>query len=217
MDRIGEPALVLDHLLQPIEVAPGAILDPWTPQIDQLAGGRRRGLTGEALAHDQGERVLDRRIGPVGDLVELAAVETVVEHRGEVLRHPLHAPRADRLDPRLLDRLEHGARLLPARLQAAVNRRIVAGEPKRDRIGVAAHDRRLLRIELARRLRQARLAPCEARPLRRKRDLELVPARDRPQATGHRPLEGLSRRLLAGRLGFGVRSHERSAQRHVNR
>ncbi len=69
------------------------------------------------------ERVLDRRIGAVGDLVELAAVEAVVEHGGEVLRHAVHAARADRLDPRLLDRVEHRARLLAARHQAAVHAR----------------------------------------------------------------------------------------------
>ena len=48
------------------------------------------------------------------------------------LRDAVHAPRADRLDARLLDRLEHRARLLAARLQAAMHRRIVTGEAQRD-------------------------------------------------------------------------------------
>ena len=79
-----------------------------------MLGGRRRRLAGEALAHHHGDRVLDRRVGAVGDLVELAAMEAVVEHGGEILRHARHAARADRLDARLLDRLEHRARLLAA-------------------------------------------------------------------------------------------------------
>ena len=69
--------------------------------------GRRRRLTGQALAHHHGDRLLDRRIGAVGDFVELAAMKAVVEHGGEILRHARHAARADRLDARLFDRLEH--------------------------------------------------------------------------------------------------------------
>ena len=90
-------------------------------------------------------RVLDRRIGAVGDFVELAAMEAVVEHGGEILRHARHAARADRLDARLLDRIEHRARLLAAGHQPAMDRRVVAGELQRDRVGVAAHDRGILR------------------------------------------------------------------------
>ena len=101
--------------LQPVEIAPGAVLDQRTPQVDELLRRRRRRLAGQPLAHHQRDRLLDRRIGAVGDLVELAAVEAVVEHGGEILGDAGHAPRADRLDAGLLDRLEHGARLLPAR------------------------------------------------------------------------------------------------------
>ena len=57
------------------------------------------------------------------------------------LATPGHAPRADRLDARLLDRLEHRARLLPAGHQLAMHGRIVAGELERDGVGMAAHDR----------------------------------------------------------------------------
>ena len=167
MDDVAEAALVLDQLLQPVEIAAGALLDERPPQIDQLARRRRRRLAGEPLAHHHGDRVLDRRVGAVGDVVELAAMELVVEHRGEILRDALHAPRADRLDARLLDRLEHRARLLAARHLPAMHRRIVAGELQRDRIGVAAHDRGVRCVELARRLGQPRLAARDAGPLGR--------------------------------------------------
>ena len=127
--HVAEPPLVVEHALKAIEIAAGALLDQRAPQIDELARGRRRHLAGEPLAHHHGERVFDRRVGAVGDLVEFAAMETVVEHGGEIFCHPAHAARADRLDARLLDRFEHGARLLAAGRQLAMHRRVVTGEP----------------------------------------------------------------------------------------
>ena len=132
------------------------------------------------------DRVLDRRVGAVGDLVELAAMEAVVEHGGEIVRDAGHAARADRLDARLLDRIEHRARLLAAGHELAMHRRIVAGEPQRDRIGVAAHDRGFALGELARRLRQPRLAAGKARPLGGEADLEVGLAA-RSRAGSRRP------------------------------
>ena len=82
------------------------------------AGGARPVRRSRTIMRD---RLLERRIGAVGDLVELAAMEAVVEHRGEILGDAVHAARADRLDARLLDRLEHRARLLAARHQLPVH------------------------------------------------------------------------------------------------
>ena len=117
VDDVAELALILDQPLEPVEIAPGAALDQRPPQLDQPRGGRRRRLAGQALAHQHRQRLLDRRVGAIGDLVELAAVELVVQHGGEIVGDALHAARADRLDAGLLDRLEHGARLLSARHQ----------------------------------------------------------------------------------------------------
>ena len=165
VDDVAELALVFDRVLEPVEVAPGAALDPAPPQLDEAPRRRRRRLAGQALAHQHRHRFLDRGIGAIGDFVELAAVELVVEHRREILGDALHAPRADRLDAGLLDRLEHRARLLAARHQAAVDGGVVTGHPQRDRVGMAAHDRGVGRGQLARRLGQPRLAAHHARPL----------------------------------------------------
>ncbi len=202
MNDVAEAALLLHQLFQPVEFAPGAVLDMRAPQVDQLARRRRRRLPGEALAHHHGDRILDRRVGAVGDVVELAAMELVVEHRGEVLRHALHAPRTDRLDARLLDRLEHRAALLACRHLAPVHRRIVAGELERDRVRMPAHDRGVLRGKLARRLGQPRLAAGHAGALRRIGNLQVGLARDRPHAARDRALERLGRRFLVGVLGL---------------
>ena len=187
----------------------------------------RRRLAGQPLAHHHGERVLDRRIGTVGDLVEFAAMKAVVEHGGEILRHAAHAARADRLDAGLLDGLEYRARLLAAGRELAMHRRVVTGEPQRDRIGMAAHDRRLAFVEPARRLRQPRLAAGQAGALGGEAHFEIALAGDRAQADADRALERLGRRFLRGTFGLMLevidlasplsRREASLGQRHVDR
>ena len=182
MDGVAKLALVLDHALELVEAAAGAVLDERTPQIDELLRGRRRRLAGQPLAHHHGDGLLDRRVGAIGDLVELAAMETVVDHRGEVALHAEHAARADRLDAGLLDRIEHRARLLAAGHEPPMHRGIVAGELQRHRVGIAAHDGGLLAGQLARRLGQPHLAADQAGPLGGKGHLELGLPGDGAQA-----------------------------------
>ncbi len=203
-----------------------------------MRAAARRREAGQALAHQHRQRVGQRRIGAVGDLVELAAMEMIVEHRGEIFGNARHPPRAERLDPRLLDGFEHAARLRISRHQLAVHFRIVAGEFQRDRIGVAAHDRGIAPGHLARRLRQPRLARRQARPLGGERHFELRLFRDRAQAGRHRALERLGRRFLRSGAEFvdstwssssaltavlsvpakrGDRSRTTLAHRHVHR
>ena len=96
-------------------------------------------MPGQPLAHHEGDRVLDRRVRPVGDVLVLAAaVVAVLEHGREIAGDARHAPRADRLDPRLLDGVEHRAGGLRLRGEPAMDAGVVAGEPQRHRIGVAA-------------------------------------------------------------------------------
>ena len=143
MDGIAKACLILDQIFQPVETTPGLVLDDRTPQFDELLRRCRWRLPGQTLAHHHRDRFLDRGIGTVGDLVELAAMKFVVEHRREILRDTRHPARADRLHPRLLDRIEHGARLLAARDQFAMHIGIVTGELERNGIGMTAHDRGL--------------------------------------------------------------------------
>ena len=207
MDGIAEARLILYQPLETIEIAPGPILDQRAPQIDDFFRGRRRGLAGQPFAHHKRDRFLDRRIGAIGDLVELTAVETVIEHRRKVLGDARHAACPDRLDAGLLDRVEDGARLLPARHKLAMHHRVVTGELERDGVGMAAHDRGVRAGELSRRLRQARLAADNAGALGREGDFELGFARDRAQTSGDRALERLGRRFFRGISRLDVRRH----------
>jgi hypothetical protein len=73
----------------------------------RLAGSGRRRLAGQRLARQQADGLGERRLAALGDARNSrAARQCSLERRREVLRHAGHAPGADRLDPRLLDRLE---------------------------------------------------------------------------------------------------------------
>ena len=118
-DAAGEVALVLDVLEQAVEIAAGAVLDEVAPEIDDLGrrGGRLR--AGQALAHHQRHRILERRVGAVGDLLVLAAAMiAVLQHRRDVGGDAGHAARADGFDARLLDRVEDRAGRLALRARA---------------------------------------------------------------------------------------------------
>ncbi len=153
MDGVAKFVLVVEQALELVEAAACAILDEGAPQVDELLCRWRRRLAGQSLPHHQGHGLFDRRIGPIGDLLELAPMEAVVDHRGEVVLHAEHTARTDRLDASLLDGVEHGAGLLATRNKPAVNGRIVTGELQRHRVGVAADDGGLLPGQLAGRLR----------------------------------------------------------------
>ncbi|MGY4431733.1 hypothetical protein ACVWWO_004210 [Bradyrhizobium sp. F1.13.1] len=203
MHGIAEPGLVLDHGIEPVEPPADLVFEDGTPEIDHLLGSRGRRHAGQAFAHQHRQRVGERRVGAIGDLVELAAMEMVVEHRGEVFRNARHAPRADRLDPGLLHRLEHAARLRIAGHQLAMQLRIVTGELERDRVGMAAHDRCVTPGHLSRGFGQPRLARREPGTLGGEADVELGRLGNRLQAGGHRALERLGRSFL-GVAEFGV-------------
>ena len=153
------------------------------------------------------KRVFDRRIGPVSDLVELAAMKTVVEHCSEILRNAVHASCTDRFNARLLHRFEDRAGLLASRLQATMHGRDRDRQAQCDRIGMTANDGCLGLAELARRLRQPDFSAHQPRPLGRECDFEFRLARQSAQATGHCPLERFGRRFLRRRLGFDIRGH----------
>ena len=153
--RVG--ALVEQGVAQPVEIGAGLLLDKRAPELDETRRAARRLESGQALARQHRDRVFERRLLARARVGEGAAVVTVVEHRGDVRGHALHAARTDGFDPRLLDRVEQGARRRALRRVTAMDRVAVASEPQGEQVGETPNDRGLARIGLARRLRQPRL------------------------------------------------------------
>ena len=156
MHRLGEGALVENGAAELVEFRARLGFDIRAPEFDQARRAARRLEAGQPFAHQHRDGVLQRRLVAIARFGEGAAMVAVVEHRGEIRGDALHPPRADRLDARLLDRVEQRARRRIVRRMVAVDRVVVAGQAQRHRIGEAAQDRRLARIGLARRLGQAR-------------------------------------------------------------
>ena len=193
----GEGALVLDRAREPVEIGPGLGLDRLAPEIDDLLRRLGRLQPGQPLAHHQRQRVLERRVGAVGDLlIAPAAVIFILQHGGDVAGHAGHAARADAFHPRLLDRVEDGARRIAFRRGAAMHRRVMAGQPQRHRIGMAAQHRDVIGRQLARRLRQARAFAHQRGFVRSEDDLHLRLAGDRLHRARDRPLQRLDGRFL---------------------
>ena len=203
MDRAAEGALVFDGVAELVEFVAGAILDDRAPEFDDALRGFGRREAREALAHHHGDGVLQRRVRAVADLGVGAAVIAVLQHRGQIAGDARHAARADGLDARLLDGVEHGAGGLVLRGELAVHARVVTGELEGERIRMAAHDGGFPGRQLAGGLGQARLRAFaradEAGPLGGVGDFEFLQARQGAHAAGDCALERLLR-------GFGFRA-----------
>jgi hypothetical protein len=83
----------------------------------------------------------------------------------------------------------------------------MAGEPQRDRVGMAANDCSLALVQSPRRLRQTRLAADKPRPFRGKVDFEIALAGNRFEANSDGALKGLGRSFLRCAFRFDVGAH----------
>jgi hypothetical protein len=139
----------------------------------------RHRLAGEGLARHQADSLDQRRGLALGDPREALGAAALLAGGGEIAGDACHAPRAARLAARLLDGVEHLARQRAGGRAPAMQRLVVETQLQADRVGLAAHDRRLLARHLARRCRQPRFLPAQPGRLGRERDLQFGLARDR--------------------------------------
>ena len=161
-----------------------------TPQFDDALGASRALEAGQALANHHRHRLLERRLVAVARLGEGGAMILVVEHGGDVGGDALHAPRPNRFDARLLDRIEECSRGRILRLVALVDRLIVAGEPQRHRVGEPAQNCRLAQVGFSGRLGKPRASAFGA---------------------------GNQRGLIGGEADFEVRAPRHGASRAAER
>ena len=135
------------------------------------------------------------------DLGEVGAEQPVFEHFVDVAGHAGHAHAAQRLDARLLERVEGGARLGLGRGALAVGCRVVAGEPHGHGVALAAGNGDVARGRQARQVGEPRLVGGQHRPVGREADLEFgLPAMARTVA----PTADLNAAVVSGLFGFGA-------------
>ncbi len=216
VDDSGEGPLILDRPPKPVEIGAARSSIQGRQRSTILCAFLGGFSPVKTLAHDHRERIFERRIGADRDIGIAGALKAVVEHRIEIARDALHPARPDRLDARLFDGIENRARGWRLRGQPPVHINIVAGEPQRHRIGMAAQDRGFPRVELcadgsgSRALALARSKPgSAARPRKRLRPAAFL--RVARMHAGDRPFERLVRglpilrRLLVGTHPAGSR------------
>src|SRR3546814_7610967 len=90
-----------------------------------------------------------RRIRPVGDAVQALATLALLHGRREILADARHAPRTQRLDPRLLQGLVEHRGHIAARHAARMELGVMIADLQRDRIGLAAQLGDFLRRQIA--------------------------------------------------------------------
>ena len=115
------------------------------PSPARAACGRR--LAGQPLADQEPDRRGQRHLLAASRAHQGIGLQPHLGQPREIGADPGHAARAQRLDPRLLGGVEHGAGDVVGGRAAPVQRRIVVPKPKRRRIGEAARLRRLVRAD----------------------------------------------------------------------
>jgi hypothetical protein len=192
--------LVVEHEAERIEVAAGVLLDPARDQLEPAPGRVRRRLPGQPLAHLEAERGGERHLGPVAGAGDRIGAHPHLDGPSQVGAYALHRPRPERLDPGLLDRVEHRAGDLVGGRAAGVHRRIVMPELQRRRVGITP---RLGDLALGQRPSRHRHFHILARRGRRvggEAELKLRLARDRPRRAGQHLAEGFEGVVVASQL-----------------
>lgn len=201
--QLGKRLLVLDHVAKIVEIAGRLVLDERPPEVEHLAGTRRRLDAGQLFAHQHGDRFADRRVFLPFDTGKIRLRVFFRMHRIEVGGHAGHPQCADRFDARLFDRIEHDARIGALRRHAGMRGRVMAGDSQRHGIAEPTGHREFVRRRSLGDFRQANALAGKARTLVGERDLDFSVAGDRPHAAGDRPPQRLGIDRTA-RLGFRI-------------
>ena len=159
-----------------------------------VSGG---GGTRQALAHDEGESILQRRVRPLGDLGVAPVSVLVLDAGRKVGRHARHAVGAQGLDARPLDRFEDGLGRARLGREAGVQLDVVAGRRQCQAVGPAADDRHLPLGRHARGFGKLHRLAVEFRLAGPVADLDFAVARNGAHGKPQHPLERFGRRFLA--------------------
>ena len=181
-----ERRLVVEREAERVEIAAGLALDPIRNQRQRFARSLGRRLPGQPLAHNQPDRGAERHLLPAARPHQRIGPQPKRRQLREIGAHPRHRPRAKRLDPRLLGRVEHGPGDIVRRRMPVVQFLIVMPKPKRRRVGEPPRLRRLLRPKPAARHRRLDALARSARHVAGEAELHLMIPRQRPSGAGQR-------------------------------
>src|SRR5690606_19515025 len=187
----GERLLVAQLGRQAVQIGPGLLLDPRTPQLNEPLRAFRRRAPCQLLAHQPRQRFFQPRVRTVRGVAQIGPGVLVLQHGGDVVRHALHYSGADRLDASLLDSIEHGAGELALGGELQVNALVMAGTFERHGIAKATGDGDIHPGGLLPRFGQSGAAARQRRPILGEADLEFLVAGYGAYADHHRALEGV--------------------------
>ena len=194
----GEGGLIGGDLGQGVDLAAGLELQRLTHQVQHGAGAVGRALAGQALAHQQRHGLGHRHAVGIVDAQGPGLLQPRQQGGGHVGAHPGQGVGAHRLDPRLLDRVEHLGGRSVDRAQAGVDACVVIGQPQRQPVGLSPQRGAFRRRWIARRMGQGQDAVRQTRAVRAEQDLQLRLLGQGAGGVGQGALEG-----LGGRVGSG--------------
>ena len=194
-DRFCESRLVSQVMIECGNRVRRLLVDEFSPQPDELLRALRRLLAGELLAHHQRDGFLQRRIGAVDGILVIGAGVLFLQHRIEIAGNPFHLAGAERLDAGLFDPVIDCPCQLADGCVAIVNRLVMAGNPQRHGVAIAAGDRQLLPRNLAAWIGQLDLVADQRRAVVRKGNFDTRLVGDGAHAIG----QGLLQRLIVHR------------------
>ena len=142
-------------------VLAGPAVQDAPPSVQDLALLARQAETEQMLAGVELERFGEAGLGLIGRRRDRVTAAGGVRAR-QIGGHASHPAGAERLDPDLLQRVEHRAREVALRVQSLVQLDVVMAQPKRRAIRLAAHPCHVLVGHGAARQRQGDLAPPQS-------------------------------------------------------
>jgi hypothetical protein len=212
-----ESALIVERERQRVEIAARLGLDPFAHQLHARPRGLRRGISGQALAHQQRHGGGKRHLVHISRPRDRIGLEAQIERISEIVVHSRHCASADRLDPRLLGGIIDGAGHRVRGRMASMQRGVMMAKLERAGIGEAPRERHLIARQGAARARHLDRLARKVWRVRRERDLDLRVARHRACRARQNRLEGIERGLLTHNAGLRDRTRQVKPGRILSR
>ena len=132
--------LVMDLACQIGEGVCGTPIEPIPPQVEHAGRHGRSSVSAKGFASVESDGFRQRHVICRRGAREALPAATLIDRRGQVARRARHVARAPGFHPRLLQRIEYGARLRATPRQPGMHRRVVMALAQGQGIGLAADE-----------------------------------------------------------------------------